>query len=180
MKAPEEITKAARRDIRYILFALRDGNTDIPTHMEHLVKPVRDYYSEQENFTGWSDFCTGWDIGTDDSVVLNNWEDSSRHMKWYTWGIAKTQVVKHLGLPTAFNEEEGIQRTFGSPIEFMVAIGYARISKNGKYALDVQRLMGESKTRTQWPSIVETDFSLADSVSWNQPFTQPDINISEV
>ena len=135
---------------------------DVPETMKKTIQNIKEYYETQEGFDGWENFSKTWDIGTDDPVVLSNWDDPARQDKWYTWGISKLKICRNAGLPRVRNKEEGVMREFVNPLPYMVHAGYASAEGNG-YVLDIAKLMKDVETRDEWPQVLETERSLVHS-----------------
>lgn len=175
IKAPKQLENVNRKTIRYIMFRMKDACErvfkeemrvqfvldSLPDFKKGIAKKIIAYYENKPNFTGWENFSTEWDVGCDDKIALMNWEDTTRLDKWWTFGISRFRVLKRPGLPTARNEKEGITRQFGGPMEFFVAIGYAK-PKNGSYDLDVDKMLKDVNKRKEWATVVHTKHSLAD------------------
>lgn len=153
-----------RRLIRYIMFYIKSELpiSDLPVGQHNVWKDVKTYYESLEDFTDWKDFSVKWDIGTDNSTVLHNWEDPSRAKNWFTWGISRFKICKGKGLPILTNKEEGVNRIIGDPLIYMYHAGYAD-RMGGKFVLKVNKLLETMEDRNDWPQVLEVQTSLVHS-----------------
>ena len=176
---PEVLKTVARKQIRYVLFRMKTGDTKdlTPTH-EKIWNAVSEYYRSVPNFDGFENFNETWDIGTDDDTVLDNWDDPARSDTWWTWGISKFKAVKRVGLTYVINKEEGITKSFPGIMEYFVALGFAK-PHAGSYKLDTKKMMTEVQHRDEWIPLIETDFSLKDAQEWQQHYYKYDIELKE-
>lgn len=155
-EAKKILKQARRRDIRYVIYRLKDG-TASRSDMPHkkLLKAAERWYPrllKRLGITGniWEGFAEEWDIGIDDSYTLKTRWKNHLDKQWYAMGISKLQVVKNPGPPTVAwpfgNEDVKIQVT---PARFFQVNGYAKTGDHG-IVPDVERFLEGAEKRESW------------------------------